>query len=74
MSAYSVTGLSKPTRGFAALLSSRGWAVTAICVLLILFVGILDYVTGYEMDFFLFYYPNDFHLVFFYVHLLIFYP
>jgi len=56
MSTRRVTGLSKPSSSFAELFSRRRWAVTAICVLLIFFVGILDYVTGYEMDFFLFYF------------------
>jgi K+-sensing histidine kinase KdpD len=37
-------------------LPGRSLIIVAICVMLTLFVGLLNYSTGYEMDFFLFYF------------------
>lgn len=46
----------KLPRSFLEEFPLRRWAVTAICVVLTLLVGFLDYKTGYEIDLVLFYF------------------
>ncbi len=51
-----MTNFFKPPRSFLEEFPGRSFSVIAICVMLTLFVGFLDYATGREMDFFLFYF------------------
>ncbi|MGC9966863.1 MAG: ATP-binding protein [Syntrophobacteraceae bacterium] len=51
-----MTSFFKLPRSFLEEFPGRSFIVITICVMLVFFVGFLDYVTGYEMDFFLFYF------------------
>ncbi|MGA2027793.1 MAG: ATP-binding protein [Syntrophobacteraceae bacterium] len=51
-----MTNFFKLPRSFLEESPGRSFSVIAICVMLTLFVGFLDYTTGREMDFFLFYF------------------
>ncbi len=50
-----MTDLSKSPDGRFQIVPGHG-LIAAACIILTIFVGFLDYVTGYEMDFFLFYF------------------
>lgn len=50
-----MTNSLKPPRGFLEKFPGSSFIVIAICVTLTLFVGFLDYATGGQMHFFLFY-------------------
>ena len=51
-----MTNFFKLPHSFLEKFPGRRFSVIAICVMLTLFVGFLDYATGREMDFFLFYF------------------
>ncbi len=51
-----MTNFFKLPRSFLEEFPGRSFSVIAICVMLTLFVGFLDYAAGHEMDFFLFYF------------------